>query len=172
MSLYPQQSFQFDCYPPTLFLQVLGTDVWDTQAGAEKEQAGDMLWGEASVTLAPGERKTVEIVVGFCFSEKKEDIIRQIQDMVNRPENKTADDASAAEGIYTSYWRQALPGLESETDEVLRMEMLWNSYTLEAMATLSITSISRRPTSLRGRYMLIIWGKIPPTETIYSICCR
>lgn len=147
----PQQSFQFDCYPPALFLQVLETDAWDTQAGAGKDQVGDMLRGEAATTLAPGERKTVQMVVGFCFSENKDNILQQIQDMVNKAEDNVSgniignaagntsgnisSNVVASEGIYTSYWKQVLPDLDEETDEVLRLEMLWNAYTLEAMAT-------------------------------------
>ncbi|MCL6605688.1 MAG: hypothetical protein K6T94_22730 [Paenibacillus sp.] len=40
-------------------------------------------------------------------------------------------------GAYAHLWRQALPCLEDESDPVLRCEMLWNAYTLEAMATYS-----------------------------------
>lgn len=123
-----QQNFQFDCYPPVLFLQMPESDGWDTQAGGE--QAGNILWGEAETALAPGERKSVQMVVGFCFSRKRNDILHQAQDMINKAENMPA-----AEGAYASCWKQALPDFDQETDDVLRQEMLWNAYTLEAMAT-------------------------------------
>lgn len=138
-----KQSFQFDCFPPTLFLQVVKKEDWKSRAGWEKnadacgDSRGELLFGEAKTVLAGGEEKTLQMAVGFCFDKDQESIQAQIRDMLDKAEHAegSLEDQAVRQGAYAQNWKRVLPEFEKEQDEMLRQEMIWNAYTLEAMAT-------------------------------------
>lgn len=124
-------SFTHDIAPPTLFLTaeppVNGTAAVTTRTG----ELGDVLSASFDTLLQPGEQTTLQLVIGLTFGGDDEAIHGQVMEMLTKASPGTSESA------YAQLWREAVPTLEDEEDGVLRREMIWNAYTLEAMATYS-----------------------------------
>jgi cellobiose phosphorylase len=123
----PQESFTHDITPPTLFIHVKASTGSETSVAAP----GDILCGEVVTTLDAGESKTLHFIIGATFEMGDDFIDVQIEDMLTHAQ------CQANAGAYSHLWKNSLPNLDSETDDILRREMLWNAHTLEAMATYS-----------------------------------
>ncbi len=123
----PHESFTHDIAPPSIFIHVETTTGVETQV----ETRGDILCAEALTTLEAGESKTLQFVIGATFEKADEVIEAQVAHML------THAVSHKDVGAYSHLWRNALPTIDEETDEILRREMLWNAHTLEAMATYS-----------------------------------
>jgi len=123
----PQDNFTHDIAPPSLFIHVKATDEVETRV----ETLGDILCAEAITTLEAGESKSLHFIIGATFGKGDETIIAQIEDMLTHA--RSGEDT----GAYSHLWKKVLPDLENESDDILRREMMWNAYTLEAMATYS-----------------------------------
>jgi cellobiose phosphorylase len=119
------ENFTHDIAPPSLFMNLRAT----TGAETHVETRGDILCAEAQTTLGPGESITLQFIIGAAFEKGDEAILAQIEDMLNH--------AQGGAGAFSHLWKDVLPNLANEPDEVLRREMLWNAHTLEAMATYS-----------------------------------
>jgi cellobiose phosphorylase len=89
------------------------------------------LAGQASGTLAPGARASFDIAVGLTFGGLAE-ASSQAGEMWDAAVRDGAD-----EGLYLAEWARRLPDLSAERNALLRREMLWNAWCLEAMATYS-----------------------------------
>lgn len=123
----PHESFTHDIAPPTLFIYAKASDGAETLV----ETRGDILCAEVLTTLDAGESKTLHFVVGATFEKGVEAIDAQIADMFVHA--RSAENT----GAYSGLWKDLLPSLDDETDDILRCEMLWNAHALEAMATYS-----------------------------------
>lgn len=79
-------------------------------------------------TLSPGEERTIRLIIGFTFEASYDKICRELMmgNIVSEPVCAFADE-----------WSKIIPLLENEKDEVLRRELRWHAYNLEAMATYS-----------------------------------
>ncbi len=123
----PQDSFTHDIAPPSLFIHINAA----TGVKTSVETLGGILCAEALTILEAEETKTLQFVIGATF-EKGDDVIEaQIEDML-------AHALSQKEaGAYSHLWKKLLPDFDSDADDILQREMLWNAHTLEAMATYS-----------------------------------
>lgn len=127
-------SYTHDMFPPTLFLRVLSPNVpytlSETASHGEPRLACDL-----SFTLAPGETRTLQLAVGFIFTEQA-DLPAKLDQITAVTENLRENADLSAPGAFSSLWQQKLPvTLQNEKDDTLRCEILWNAYVLEAMAT-------------------------------------
>ncbi len=119
------EAFPYDCFPPTLFLNVRG----EGEVFAEQSELGDILYARAGVTLHPNETKVLSFNVGYVFS----DDINEITKLIDKAYSLANED-ECSEGAFAKLWAEKLPNFD-ESDEVMRREMLWNAYVLEVMAT-------------------------------------
>lgn len=116
----------FDCYPPAFYLAELEDGTCSTEAVSDETAEGVALCYRAFSVLQPGESRTVSFLFGLAFGGP-ESIEQSIKEM--------AGDRQPGPSAYAALWRNRFPDLSGETDEELRWEMLWNAYTLHAMAT-------------------------------------
>jgi len=125
------QAAAWDGYPPSLYMHVPASEGIAPQfETVPKGEGKDRLVTRVSLSLQPGETKDFDIVVGLSFETGVEDIVAQCQSLAGS--RRSPDGA-----LFRDEWRKKLPDLSQERDPVLRREMLWNAYTLEAMATYS-----------------------------------
>ena len=117
----PETPSRAEGFPPALFL-------WGEEAAPSIE--GDRLSAACSVRLEAGGTGSFRFAAGFTFGEALP-LVRALTAPLSR---------SAGPGPVSAYgeaWRDLLPALEDEQDPVLRREMRWHAYVLEAMATYS-----------------------------------
>lgn len=125
------QASAWDGYPPSLYMHVPASGGISPQLEAVPSAPGkDRLSTRVSLRLDPGKTKDFDIVIGISFEAGVEDIAAQCQSLAGS--RRSPDGA-----LFREEWRRKLPDLSQEADPVLRREMLWNAYTLEAMATYS-----------------------------------
>ncbi len=115
-----------DGYPPSLFMKALTKGVVLTN---KNETDKDKLSANINLYLKPGEEKTVELIIGYSF-EKGFDVIDKMCDEMQSPQK----DARPV-NKYGNEWRKILPSFSKENDAVLKDELVWHAYILEAMAT-------------------------------------
>ncbi|WNR42800.1 hypothetical protein [Paenibacillus roseipurpureus] len=127
-----QESYTHDIAPPSLFMKAIPVSSGSTSVSNRKVERGDLLCAQSTVTLAAGEQRTLQFVIGLTFENDMTSIANQIRDMFEQ-----AKPSGGCLGAYTHLWRQVLPSLVDEPDVELRCEMIWNAYCLEAMATYS-----------------------------------
>jgi cellobiose phosphorylase len=92
----------------------------------------DALCAVISTVLMPGETKSFHIVLGLTYETDFPFIDQQVQELLINEANQ-----QPTEGLYIKEWRKSLPDMSTEKNPVFKREMLWNAYTLEAMATYS-----------------------------------
>ncbi|HEY3755670.1 MAG TPA: hypothetical protein VGL42_05935 [Opitutaceae bacterium] len=121
---------EFDAFPPALTLVGLTQPrpaertAMFTEPG---EPGGDFLGERFSMTLSPGEERTLHWIVSL-IPQGEEDVVTDLRRTLNLTESGP---------FFRDAWKRRLPDLASETDPVWRREMTWNAYVLEAMATYS-----------------------------------
>ena len=85
------------------------------------------LGARAVGTLAPGASVSVDIVIGLTNGGMSAARV-QAGSILAAAHHDQA-------GLYRAEWRRHLPDLSAERNALLRREMLWNAYCIEAMAT-------------------------------------
>ncbi|WP_127490724.1 GH36-type glycosyl hydrolase domain-containing protein [Paenibacillus glycanilyticus] len=127
-----RDSFTHDVAPPSVFMHAVADPSHTSRAGFKKTDIGDVLFAEFEAELLAGEQKNFQFIIGLAFDHAGDEIQNQVEQMLShaKPINESA-------GAYAHLWQQALPDLSREQDLILRSEMIWNAYTLEAMATYS-----------------------------------
>lgn len=85
------------------------------------------LGGRATGSLAPGASVSVDIVIGLTSGAMSAARL-QAGSILAAAQRDHA-------GLYRHEWRRHLPDLSAERNGLLRREMLWNAYCIEAMAT-------------------------------------
>lgn len=113
-----------DAFPPLLFMKSLSE-----KTVFSGDNSG--INAEISFTLAPDEEKTIRIIIGYSFeygNSMQANICAELTTgkIVSEPVCAFADD-----------WLKIIPDFGGEKDEVLRRELRWHVYNLEAMATYS-----------------------------------
>lgn len=127
-----QDSYTHDIAPPSLFLKAIPASASSNELTTRPHERGDILSSESTIELEPGESATLQFVIGLTFEKDANAIADQIHDMLVQAQHH-----EEFAGLYTDLWLEKLPDLADEPDDELRCEMLWNAYTLEAMATYS-----------------------------------
>lgn len=111
-----------------------------TRAGAHaglidvRASTPTQLAAHARGTLAPGATASFDIAIGLTLGGMA-DAVQQANALFVAAGTSKGDDG--AEGLYLAQWKRCLPDLSGEPNALLRREMLWNAYCLEAMATYS-----------------------------------
>lgn len=93
----PEKSYTHDIAPPLLFLHAAPCPGAHVSAKALRTTCtGDLLQGEATLALAPGESRVLRFVIGFSFERDPALIDRQIADLLALPSHpKVGADATA-----------------------------------------------------------------------------
>lgn len=99
-----------DAYPPVLYLKALSE-------GQSLTADDDRLSASSEISLRKNQEITLRFVVGFTFDE--------------------SDIANVSEKDFGTSWASVLPSFPEEEDKDLSRELVWDAYTLEAMATYS-----------------------------------
>jgi len=120
---------EYEGFPPSLFLGVLGSLKGTLEKGTDKS-GYSTLSSKFSIQLKPGQSKRFELVIGYIFENDFNDIALMIDAFQNEPKNNATLN-------FRDEWDEVLPDFPEEKDENLRLEMIWNAYVLEAMATYS-----------------------------------
>jgi cellobiose phosphorylase len=95
----------------------------------ENIKISDELNAQFHLKLKPNEERSFQVVVGYTFDStinNIDTIAKELYSTEEKGSNKFADE-----------WLEVLPSFPNEKDEVLKREMVWNAYNLEAMATYS-----------------------------------
>lgn len=86
------------------------------------------LAAQARGSLAPGASARFDIAIGLTHGGMAE-AAAQAAELFGAAGRRNSE-----QGLFLSEWRQRLPDLSAERNPVLRREMHWNAYCLEAMA--------------------------------------
>lgn len=113
-----------DAFPPLLFVKSLSENA--AFSGDENGIAAAF-----SFSLEQGEEKTIRMIIGFSFEygiSTQDKICAELEagNTVSEPLSAFADE-----------WLKIIPDLSDEKDDILRRELRWHVYNLEAMATYS-----------------------------------
>ncbi|WP_028611567.1 GH36-type glycosyl hydrolase domain-containing protein [Paenibacillus harenae] len=127
-----EDSYTHDIAPPTVFMHAVAAASHSSEAAFKKTESGDLLCAEYELELRSGEQKCIQFIVGLTFDPSDAAVERQIEDMLLHAKPSSGDT-----GAYAHLWSRTLPLLREENDPILRCEMVWNAYVLEAMATYS-----------------------------------
>ena len=119
----PDQMSQYDGFPPALFMKAIDGGITLSNT---KNNLGEELLAKIDLTLQPNEEKSYQIAVGYTFDTDAKDI----DAMVSKISTKNSDP-----GKFSKQWLSVLPSFDNEKDTVLKNEMIWNAYILEALAT-------------------------------------
>ncbi len=130
---------RYEGHPPCLYMQIpSNSDLSRVDLGSEPVAEGkDRLRATIDVSLKPDEEIEFRIIVGYTYDRAPEAILAQCQLLKGTSEPAPAQQAFSSEALFRSEWKSKLPKMSGETDPLLRQEMLWDAYTLEAMATYS-----------------------------------
>lgn len=120
-----EEMSMLDGFPPSVFLAITSGS---GKINTIKLLKGIELDGNFDFKLKPGESKVLRLVTGFSFDPTTENISHIIAEM-NLP--------SQSSKTFIEDWKKQLPLFPEEQDPVLKREMTWNAYVLEAMAKYS-----------------------------------
>lgn len=115
---------RYDAFPPLLFVKSLPEN-------AVFIGNGGGICARFSFVLAPDEEKTISVIIGYSFeyeNSTRENICAELS------EGKKVSEPVCA---FAKEWLKIIPEYSDEKDEVLRRELRWHVYNLEAMATYS-----------------------------------
>lgn len=115
----------FEGFPPSLFMAGISNVV---TVNNERE-----LLGTYNGLLLPGESICLQMVIGYFFEHgvsNYTDIMKDLSAYVSAKQE-------SLQSSFAKDWLKVLPAFENEKDEVLRDELRWHAYNLEAMATYS-----------------------------------
>lgn len=122
------QRYIYDINPPSVFMYVKGEEDIDSSV---RGYGDNELKSVSHLSLAPGESRTLQIVIGLFDEKEYGSVGRQVENFL-----RDADETNRA-GAFAALWRTRLPDLTQEKDEVLRRELLWNAHAVEASAKYS-----------------------------------
>lgn len=122
-----EERYMYDVAPSSVFMYARGEHA-DASVGAGEDNE---LVSKFHLSLAPGESRTLHIVIGLLDEEEYGSASRQAISFL-----QAADQQDEA-GAFAALWKKRLPDFAQEKDEVLRREMLWNIHAIEASAKYS-----------------------------------
>ncbi|WP_044269692.1 hypothetical protein [Bacteroides timonensis] len=122
------QRYMYDVNPPSVFMYANGDDGIDSSV---KKDGDNGLESVFRLLLAPGESRTLQVVIGLVDEQIHGSVSHQVECFL-----QDADKANNT-GVFAALWKKHLPNLSREKDEILRREMLWNAHVIEASAKYS-----------------------------------
>ncbi|HEU5352718.1 MAG TPA: hypothetical protein VFU55_14085 [Terracidiphilus sp.] len=123
------QMSRYEQHPPSLFVKTVGSGLL---AECRNDSDGHTNLGiAASLTLQPGESRTLAFVTGYTRDTAAIDslVAALVAELTPPAAAKPLGSAFAHE------WLAVLPKFSGESDPILRREMLWNAAALESMST-------------------------------------
>lgn len=116
---------KYEGYPPSIFMQSISDTV-------EVNVDNKLLTATHSAYLPTGKTSTFQILIGFMWDTGicTLDNIRNELGNLSKP-------FTGQKSYFEEDWVNILPNFSKEKDEILKREMIWNTYVLEAMATYS-----------------------------------
>ena len=116
----------YDAYPPAIVLAGRPQKGVDLTLSHSAIAGAENLVVQTSVKLRPGEVRSLLFVIGLVTDGNAAPVLAALEEIPDK------------NGLfYRDFWRQRLPNLNDEPDKILKREMVWNAYVLEAMATYS-----------------------------------
>ncbi len=123
------ERYIYDISPPSLFMFSKNKGNGITSV---VKANNDTFSAEMNTSINPGETKSFNIVIGLRDPKNFSNVQQQVDDLFL---NAASD--NPLDGLYASQWKNKLPDLSAEPDEVLKREMLWNAHMIEASAKYS-----------------------------------
>lgn len=112
---------KYDAFPASPFMKALSEHT-------------EIIGGENGITAVAcdtnpsGEKRVVRLIIGFTFESSYDKICEELM---------TGKAVSESVCAFAKECGKVIPLFENEKDEVLRQELRWHAYNLEAMATYS-----------------------------------
>lgn len=122
------QRYMYDINPPSVFMYTNDDENLDSSV---KKDGSNGLKSVFCLSLAPGESRTLQIVIGLFDEERYASVPHQVKCFLQDA------DKTDCTGAFATLWKKRLPDLSREKDEILRREMLWNAHMIEALAKYS-----------------------------------
>lgn len=117
----PDMRSCYDGFPPVLYMKGL-------TEGIQPAVDGQEITAEKECLLSPGEIITIQLITGYLYDYEGETVLSAAAELWNGDKEKT---------VFSEEWMKVLPVLDREENPVIRREMRWHAYVLEAMATYS-----------------------------------
>jgi cellobiose phosphorylase len=114
---------EWEGYPPSLFMKAISPNAKLTEKDNE-------INGRYRFTLAKGEEKEIRLIIGYTFENEVSSV-----DQISKELTPTSDRATGS--VFSPDWLKVLPKFDRDTDKILKQELTWHAYVLEAMATYS-----------------------------------
>lgn len=118
------QSSLHDFYPPKLYMQSVNKN------GSVNQSSNDTLVYKGTTVLRAGQISEYIFVLGF-YDSMFISPVRQTCDILNMASFQNN------EGAFVEMWQRCLPDFSDEKNVVLKREMLWNAYIIEASSKYS-----------------------------------
>jgi cellobiose phosphorylase len=134
-----KRASKYDISPPSLYMQVpANSDLSRIDFSTERVGEGkDKLRTTIDMSLKPDEEIEFRIITGYSYEPDPAAILAQCASLKGTSEPASDQKSFNSEALFRNDWKSKLPKLTGETDLGLKQEMIWNAYTLEAMATYS-----------------------------------
>ena len=123
----------YDAFPPSFYMKrqrLTSSSVKSEVSIHKKDSTQNEVSIKFELELDPGSSETLFLVVGYEFHTNFEKINNVFGD-VKIPQATN----SISGAMFQNEWRNRVPGFEAETDEILKRELQWDAYILEAMTT-------------------------------------
>ncbi len=130
---------RYDGFPPSLYIQVpSNSDLSRVDFSSQPVAEGkDRLQATIDVNLKPDEEIEFRVITGYSYDRDPEVILTQCNSLKGTSVAASSQKSFNSEALFRSEWKSKLPDMASEADPLLKQEMIWDAYTLEAMATYS-----------------------------------
>ncbi len=92
----------------------------------------DTLATTVTTRLKPGQIVQFNVVIGLTKGNDVATVQSQVAELLTG-----ANQTDQFDGLYADQWKQKLPNLSDEKNEIFRREMLWNAHMMEASAKYS-----------------------------------
>lgn len=113
-----------ECFPPMLFMKSLTNNVSLAEKNSE-------ISAEFEGEIEPNGEVNIRMIIGYSFEHGVSIMDKTCAEL---------SDGNFGNGLCSAYaddWDRIIPAFENEKDDVMRRELRWHAYNLEAMATYS-----------------------------------
>ena len=125
----PTERYSYDVDPPSVFMYAKNAgNEYSTAVTATK----DTLATTVNSSLKPGQTIEFTIAIGLTKGSRFADVETQVADLFMGARLNDPSD-----GLFVQLWKDKLPDLSAEKNEIFRREMLWNAHMVEASAKYS-----------------------------------
>ncbi|HTL07842.1 MAG TPA: hypothetical protein VL307_06280 [Chitinophagaceae bacterium] len=123
-----EERYPYELKPPDVFMYASGA----RGAAPTVQLYKDTLAANTRLTLSPGDSSRFYIIIGLAYNASNASVQQQVNGLLSGAAFNDQED-----GLFAAQWKKRLPDLSQEKNEVLRREMLWNAYFIEASAKYS-----------------------------------